>query len=475
MTGAPDPAAPITAPDGAGPTPRAGQDLRSALESFDDAGVLLRVKERIDWDYEAAAVLWRLGRGATAIFEDVRDYDVPIVGNVLNNRAKLALALGVTPHDMQQRLVDALDAPLPVNRVTHAPCQERVVTEDIDVLELLPVPTISEHDGGRYISAGLVISRDPDSGRRNMAIARIHARGAHRLGCYLAPTHTYQFLQRCRELGRPLEIAVVIGVHPALMAASQLLVPGDELELAGAIFGENLDVVRCRTVDLDVPAGAEIVLEGTIDPSMLEEEGPFGEFPGTYSPQRPNPVIELSAVTMRAQPIFQMIVGGNHPEHLITGAVAREATLLKAVRAVVPGVQAVVMPEGGTCRFHAVISIIKRVEGEGKLAILAALANQDLLKHVVVVDSDIDIHDPVQVEWAIATRMRAHEDVTLIEGVKSNPVDPMSRDRTITKMGVDATLRMEEARERLPKPAVPAEVDERIAERWPQIVGFDEG
>lgn len=447
------------------------QDLRSALRRFEQAGVLQHVTAPVDLDYEVAAVLWRLRHGPTVVFDNVQGSDVPIVGNVLNSRDKLAIALGLPRQDLLDRLTTAARETIPTNEVGDAPCQERSIAADVDVLDLLPIPLISEHDGGRYISAGLMIARDPTTGRRNVAICRVQPRPGNRLGCYLAPTHTYQFLQQCKELGRPLEVAVVIGVHPALMAASQLLVPGDELEHAGAIFGAPVDVAACRTVDLDVPAGAEIVIEGRIDPTVTEEEGPFGEFPGTYAPARMNPVIEVTHVSTRHAPMFQMIVGGRHPEHLITGAVAREATLLTAVRAVVPGAREVLLPEGGVCRFHAVISIRKRVEGEGKLAIMAALTNQDLLKHVVVVDDDIDVSDPVQVEWAVATRMRAHEDLVMIQGCKSNPVDPMSQDRTITKLGVDATLPLTSDLRGMPAPDVPADVRTRIDDRWDELMG----
>jgi len=448
-----------------------GQDLRDALESYEHAGALLRISAEVDWKFEAAAVLWRLQRGPAVLFENVRGYEAPLVGNVLNERRKLAIALGVDEPEMQRRLAQALDAPRMPVEVGSGACQEVVLTKDLNLLSILPVPAISELDGGRYLSAGIIVSKDPDTGRRNMAISRIHVREDGRLTCYLAPTHTSHFLQRCAELGRPLEVAVVIGAHPAVMAASQFLTPLDEMELAGAIFGEPLRTVRCRTVDLEVPAGAEVVLEGTIDSAARELEGPFGEFPGTYAPARPNPLIQLTAVTTRQAPMLQMIVAGNHPEHLVTGAVAREASLLRAVRAVVPGTRAVRMPEGGVCRFHAIVSITKRADGEGKLAALTALTHQDLLKNVIVVDDDIDIDDSRHVEWAVATRMRADEDVLIIPGMKSNPVDAMSRDRMISKLAIDATLTVGEMRERLPMADVPAEIRARVADRWSELIG----
>jgi 2,5-furandicarboxylate decarboxylase 1 len=447
-----------------------GQDLRSALQAYEACGQLLRVAAPVHWRYEAAAVLWKLADGPAVVFDDVVGYDMPLVGNVLNNRRKLAIALGSDVAAVQDRIVAAVhDARVP-EPVPSPPCQEVVQTADLDVRTELPVPMISEHDAGRYISAGLVTARSPDGGRRNLAICRIQVRDDGTLGCYLAPTHTSQFLQRAGELRRPLEVAVAIGNHPAWMTASQMLVPGDEFEHAGALFGAPAQVAQCVSVDLQVPAGAELVLEGVIDPDVRVEEGPFGEFPGRYAPRRPGPVIELRAITRRRDAMFQMIVGGMHPEHLVTGALAREAALLDALRRVVPGTQEVLLTEGGTCRFHAVVKIRKRVEGEGKLAITAALANQDLLKHAVVVDDDIDIHDHKQVEWAVATRSRAHDDVLLLPGMKSNPVDPMSVGHTVTKMGIDATLPAGQEQE-LPVPAVPGEVTASITRRWAEITG----
>lgn len=446
-----------------------GQDLRAALAAYEAAGALLRVDQPVDWEYEAAGVLWRLSRGPAVLFENVAGYRVRLLGNVLNTRDKLALALGVAPEDGQARIAAALNDRRQPLVVSEAPCLEVTHDRPFRLLEHLPVPAISEFDAGRYISAGLLTCRHPHTGRRNLAICRLQVKDDDRLGVHMAPTHSSQFLQAHRELGRPMEVAVAIGSHPAMMAASQMLVPYDEFEVAGGIFGEPAELAQCRTVDLQVPAGSEIVLEGLIDPNETEVEGPFGEFPGTYAAQRENPVVRLTGMSTRRDPIFQMIVGGTHPEHLITGAVAREVTLLESIRAVVPGVRQVVLTEGGTCRFHAVISIRQRVAGEARLAILTAFATQDLIKHVIVVDDDIDPLDPQQVEWAVATRMRAHEDLVLIPGMKSNPVDPMSVDRTVTKLGIDATSPASAGR--TPRPDVPAAVRRRIDERWSALVG----
>lgn len=442
------------------------QGLRDALVRLETEGLLARVPAQVDWRYEAAALLWKTQQGPALLMERVRDYpDVSLVGNMVTSRRKVAAALGILESELQPRLVAAVDRPIAPQIVSDGPCQE-VTPDTVDLLRDLPVPLISAKDGGRYISAGVVVTRDPDSGQSNICIQRICVNGPDRAAIYMAPTHNWGFLARYRELGRPMPVAICIGVHPAVQVASQMLVPMDELEVAGGILGEPLRLVQCKTVDLAVPAEAEIVIEGVIHPGETVLEGPFGEFPGTYAPVRPNPVIRIQHVTMRRQPLFQMITGGRHIEHLLSGGLAREATLFRAVRAAVPSVKAVTLPEGGVCRFHAVVAFKKRTEGEGKLAVLAAFANQDMLKHVIAVDDDIDPTDPTQVQWAMATRMRADRDVFIIPGVKSNPVDPTAENRTVAKMGIDATLQLDAPPEQRETATPPIEMLAAVERDW---------
>ncbi|RKN37023.1 UbiD family decarboxylase [Streptomyces hoynatensis] len=447
------------------------QDLRTALERLEAAGDLLRVAAPLSWEYELAAVLWRLRDGPAVRFENVTGYRTPVVGNLLNDRRKLATALGIERTALQARVSRALREPIEPALAAEGPCLAVAYDPAVALTDHFPVPLLSEFDAGRYLSAGVLICRDPESGRRNAAICRLQVTGPGTLGAYLAPTHSRAFLDVHRERGRPMEVAVALGLHPAIVVASQFLTPLDETLVAGGMFREPLLLTRARTVDLEVPAFAEILLEGLIDPREEQPEGPFGEFPGTYAPRRPNPVIRLTAVSSRPDPLFQMIVAGRHPEHLVTGAIAREAGLYEAIRSVVPGVRAVHLTEGGTCRFHAVISIRKRSAGEGKRAIMRAFSEQDLLKHVVVVDEDIDVTDPADVEWAVATRMRAHEDVVIVPGMKSNPVDPMSVDRTISKLGIDATLPLDARAAARHRVDVPAAVAAAIEGRWEEITG----
>ena len=449
------------------------QDLRSALERLSLTDDLLRVRTELKTEYELAAVLWELRQGPAVLFENVKGFDTPVIGNLLNRRDKLATSLGLAPEDLQKHVAHALAYPVEPILIDSAPCMDIKLPPTTNLTEALPIPLISEHDGGKYISAGVLICKDPETGRRNMAICRMQVKEPGVIGVYMAPTHSRGMLEKHRARGTKMEVAVAIGLHPAIVVASQFLTPLDETFLAGGLFGEPMELVRARTVDIEVPAHAEILLEGVIDPDEVEVEGPFGEFPGTYAPQRPNPVIRLTAVSTRQSPIFQMIVGGRHPEHLITGAIAREAGLYEAIQAVVPGVSAVRLTEGGTCRFHAIVSIRKSFAGEGRLAILAAFTKQDLIKHVTVVDDDIDISDPLEVEWAVATRMRAHEDLVVVPGMKSNPVDPMSIDRTITKLGIDATLALDAPAEARLAVDVPEDVKSKVLEQWEDIVGTE--
>lgn len=448
------------------------QSLRGAFESLERAGKAVRTVAPVSWRHEAAAVLWELAHGPTVLFDQVEGYDVPLIGNVLNTRDKLATSLGIATRDLGPRMAAAVDHRIPVEVVEGGTCQQEVVTEGIDLTARFPIPEISEHDGGRYISAGIVIASDPVSGRQNLAIARLQVQGPDRLGVNFAPTHSWGFLQERANRGEQMPVAIAIGCHPVLMAASQYLVPFDEAEVAGALFEEPLRVARGTTVDLTVPAEAEVVLEGFIEPTEGHMEGPFGEFAGLYSGTRTNPVVRLSAITHRSRPWFQMIVGGRHPEHLVTGAVAREATLLRSIRALVPGARQVVLTEGGSSRFHAVVSIEQRVAGEARLAMLTCFSNQDLVKHVTVVDHDIDPTDPTEVEWAVATRMRADRDVTVVEGMKSNPVDPMCLDGTIAKIGFDATLPPGTVGE-TPFVDVPSATRERVQARWSELFGSE--
>ena len=322
-----------------------------------------------------------------------------------------------------------------------APVQEQVVQEDIDLLKMFPIPLHQKRDAGPYITAALAIVRDPETGKQNTSIHRLQVTGKNRLGVLILPRHTYNFYKKMEAQGKPLEIALAIGVDPILLLASQAIAPlgQDELEIAGALKGSPTKVVRCKTVNIDVPANAEIVLEGKILPNIREPEGPFGEFPAYYGPKSDKEVIEIHCVTHRSHPIYQTCLAGSD-ENLLLGAIPREASLLRAMRHTVPTVKGVHLTKGGKGRFHLVVSMKKRNEGEAKNVIFAAFAGHYDIKNVIVVDEEIDIFNMEQVDWCVATRFQAERDLVIVHGALGSKLDPSANNGVSSKLGFDCTI-----------------------------------
>ncbi len=409
-------------------------------------------------------------------FERVAGYDMPVVGNLLGNRKRIAGLLGVDGSDVERRLEEAIDRPLKPELIREAPCQARVYTQQANVLEQLPVPTFFEREQGPYITAGVVVAKHPTTGKRNVSINRLKVLGAKRLLIGMAPTHhLYQLLRKAQELGKALEIAVAIGNHPAVLLASNYYVAlgHDEYDIAGDLLGEPLRIVKGISVDVEVPAEAEVILEGTMTGNEMVEEGPVSEFHGLYENYGRSPVVDVQAITHRALPIFQVINPGYHAEHLLIGAVCIGATTLHAVSRAVPGARRAVITLGGGGRLHAVVALHQPAAGEAKKALLAAFAHTNLLKHVVIVEDDIDVTDPQQVEWAIATRFCADRDMLVIPGVKADRAEPLEDKLTVSKVGIVAVRQPTGSRQDFTPARVPAEVMERVRREWATYVSSE--
>ncbi|WP_018719435.1 UbiD family decarboxylase [Arhodomonas aquaeolei] len=414
--------------------------LRDWLRRLADTDRLSVARPGVPLTYRLAAIAKRLdGRRAT-VFPSPDGHPIPVISGLVSSRGWIAEAMGVTESDVLQRFEDAAASPLPWREVTDAPVQAEV-HRDVDLTRQLPVPTHNEHDSGPYITAGLLIARNPRTGVQNVSINRCQISGPDRIGVLILPRHAHAFYQMAEEAGDALEVAVVVGVDPMTLLASQAIVPidHDELEIAGALRGEPLETVKCVTNDVRVPADAEIVIEGRLLPQVREPEGPFGEFPQYYGPRDDRHVIEVDALTHRREPLFHTIVGGGL-EHLWLGAIPREATLLAHLRRSFPGVVDVHLPVGGVCRYHLVVQLDKRQEGEAKNVIMGAFAGHYDIKQVVVVDGDVDIHDPDEVQWAIATRFQADRDLVVVPEAQGSKLDPSARHGVSAKMGLDATV-----------------------------------
>src|SRR5579872_5935435 len=422
-----------TAKEGAHP------DLRGWLQFLVAADRLAVARKGLSLTDEVAAVAKRLENERAVLFPEPGRHTIPVVANLFADRNWIADSLQVPPQELLVRFQSAVRQPLPWVEVAAAAAQE-VVHEKVDLLKQLPIPKHNEHDSGPYITAALLIARNPKSGIQNVSIHRCQVSGPDRIGVLLLPRHTQHYFRLAEAAGEALEIALVIGAHPACMLASQAIaaLDSDEMEIAGALLGHPVEMVKCRTNRVRVPAHAEIVLEGRILPKVREPEGPFGEFPQYYGPRADREVIQIDAITHRQNPIFHTIVGGG-VEHLLLGGIPREATLLGHLQRSFPSVRDVRLTRGGTCRYHLAVKIDKKSQGEPKNVIMGAFGGHYDIKQVVVVDMDVNIDDEREIEWAVATRFQADRDLVVVSGAQGSKLDPSSDDGISAKMGLDAT------------------------------------
>jgi 2,5-furandicarboxylate decarboxylase 1 len=408
----------------------AATSLRHWLARLAGSDRLAMVRESVSLEHELAAIAKHLDGRQAAFFPKPGGHEIPVVSGFMARRAWIAEAMGVDESSLIAHFRQAVAAPLPVREVRagSAPCQEVVhlqLEKQLNLTAMLPIPTHSEHDSGPYITAGLVIARNPVTGIQNVSINRIQVHAARHMAILLLPRHLWAFYRAAEARGEALPVAVVIGVDPLTLLASQAIAPidTDELEIAGALHGKSLPVVKCRTSDIMVPADAEIVIEGRLLPQVRAPEGPFGEFPKYYSAREEREVIEVDAITHRTRPIFHTIIPAEM-EHLLLGAIPREATLLSHLQRSHPGVTDVHLAVGGVCRYHLYVQIDKKHEGEPKNVILSAFGAHYDIKQVIVVDRDVDVHRAGEVEWAVATRFQADRDLVVIAGAQGSVLDP---------------------------------------------------
>jgi 2,5-furandicarboxylate decarboxylase 1 len=432
------------------------RDLRQWLARLTSTGRVAVIRENVPLKHRLAAIAKCLDGRQAAFFPKPEGHAIPVISGFMSRRAWIAEAMGVPESGLLEAYRRAADNPLPWQEVpgADAACQQ-VVHHEIDLHGLLPIPTHSEHDNGPYITAGMVIARNPVTGIQNVSINRIQVHAKDRMAILMLPRHLFAFYQAAEANSQPLSVAIVIGADPLTLLASQAITPidHDELEIAGALHGAPLPVVKCLTSEVRVPANAEIVIEGRILPKVREPEGPFGEFPKYYSAKENREVIQVDVITHRKSPIFHTIVPAEM-EHLLLGAIPREATLLAHLQRSFPGVKDVHLSIGGVGRYHLHVKFEKRREGEPKNVILCAFGAHYDIKQVTVVDVDVDVHDPQQVEWAVATRFQADRDLVVISGAQGSVLDPsttvgnettngepppMHMQGISAKMGLDAT------------------------------------
>jgi 2,5-furandicarboxylate decarboxylase 1 len=431
--------------------------FRGWIEFLESKGMLVRIKKAVSARYQLAGLTKKLDGQKAVCFEKVEGYPIPAISNLCFSRDCFCWATETRKADLIEFISKAIEEPKPCAHSDGAPFMENVVRGDAELLKDLPIPIYHEHDAGNYITGGLVIAKDPETGKRNVSIHRLQILGNNALGILMLPRHLKLCYEKSKELGRPLEIAVAIGVDPLTLLSSQAILPfgADELEVANSLHGDHpLEVFRCPTVDIEVPAESEIVIEGKILLDQTAVEGPFGEYPKYYSDAAERPVVRIESICHRNNPMYYTILPASR-EHLLLGALAREASLLKFIRSCVPSVRGIHLTYGGACRYHLVIGIEKRNEGEAKNAILAAMANNADIKHVVAVDHDVDIFDMEEVEWAVATRVQGDRDIFMVTDCQVSQLDPSATDDLGTKLGVDATVPLGQLSDRFKRIRIP--------------------
>lgn len=421
-------------------------DLRSFLEMIEkqEDGDFLRVKRKISREYELAAVVAKLEsdrRVPVLMFEKVEGSDFPVVVNVLGSRSRIASSLGITSKELLARFHAAVDNPILPKTVKNAPVQENIIQgENVD-LSRIPLMRYHDTDVAPYLTAGIVIAKDPESGSYNLSFNRLMLKDRNRLGIFMTVgKHLHEIYCRMEEQGKPLPIAISIGNHPAWALGSCYIGPYqvNELGIIGGLMEGPLEMVKSQTGNLLVPARAEIILEGEIEPFTRETEGSFAEFHGYATTPRERQVIRIKAITHRKSAIYQDLVGGAHREHLVLPTIPMEANVDKAIRAVVPSVVHLRI----AAPFVLVVSMKKRFPGQPKSAALAAFAAEMYLKQVIVVDHDIDISDFSQVISAMATRCQWSRDTFVIPDAPGSSLDPSAiTEGLVDKIGIDATAK----------------------------------
>jgi UbiD family decarboxylase len=424
------------------------QDLRSFVDAYATAfpAEVVRVRERVAAEHDVMALVLeyeRRRRFPILIFEDVAGSDIPVVCNVVASRRALAWALGAPEVALAREYARRIKDRITPAVVPEPAFRHRVVTGAEVDLGVLPVPTYFPGDAGRYLTAGMLVARDPDSGVETEGYHRLQLKGRDRMGISLhSRRRMFEFQRRAEAKGQSLPCAVVLGLHPLVSMGSLAYPPADvgKFEVVGGLFGEPLRVASCATIDLQVPAGAEIVIEGEILAGAREPEGPFGEFTGYLSRRSTEHVFVARAIASRERPWFQSIGSGRAGDHITTLGLIREAEIMNALSRVIPNVSAVHVPLSGTSAFSAYVAIKQSRPGEAKHVIPIVLGVDHYLKLVIVVDDDIDVFDEADVMWAVATRMQADRDLVVISGSLGAILDPSADDRGITaKLGIDAT------------------------------------
>jgi len=414
--------------------------FRSFLEQLDQNEKLIKVKKEVSTEYEMAGIIDALGE-KPVFFEKVKESSIPVVGGLVSSKEVIARALNIKKEQLLHKLSNAIENPVHPDVVEKGECQE-IVEKDVDLTKL-PIMRYTEKDGGKYIASAICIIKDPELGR-NTCFHRLMLLGKNRFVARIVEERGTD--TALKKSGGELDIAICIGNSTAVLLAAATSLPKgvDEMGMANAL--EKTELVKCKTIDVEVPKDCEIVLEGRITKERTSE-GPFLDLTGIIDRVRQQPVIEINCITHRENPVYQTILAGRN-EHKFLMGMPREPTIFNEVNKVCE-CKDVYITLGGCSWLHAVVQIKKRNPDDGKRTIEAAFKGHNSLKHCIVVDDDINIYDPNDVEWAIATRFQADKDAVILPKQGGSSLDPSGdltggKKATTCKMGLDATIPLKE-------------------------------
>ena len=411
-------------------------NLRSFLEQLENKSELTRIKREVSTEYEMAGIIEALGE-KPVLFEKVKESEMQVAGGLVSSKDLIARALGIEKTQLLLKLSKAIEKPVSPKIRDRGECQE-IVEKDVDLTKL-PIMRYTAKDGGKYIASAVAIIRDPEYNSRNMCFHRLMLLDRKRFVARIVENRGTD--SALKKSGGELEVAFCLGNSTAvLLSAATTLPPGiDELGMANAL--EKTELVKCKTVDVEVPADCEIVLEGKITKEKATE-GPFLDLTGIVDKARQQPIVEIKCLTYRRKPIYQTILAGRNEHKLLMG-MPKEPTIFNEVNKVCRCNDVYITP-GGCSWLHAVVQIKKQNPDDGKRAITAAFEGHKSLKHCVIVDEDINIYDPSDVEWAISTRFQADKNTIILSDQPGSSLDPSGnltegKKATTSKAGIDAT------------------------------------
>jgi UbiD family decarboxylase len=416
---------------------------------------LVQIDEDVSPRFEVSALMKEFDGGRILYFDNVKGSRSKIVAGVCGTRQRLCWALDVSHEALYQRIIEAWREPAQPKVMRGGPVNEVVEKAR---LSKLPILTHFEHDAGAYITSSVISARSPDGKIENVSIHRLQVLDDNHLAIRLVPRHLYNIWKTAKEKKENVEVAITIGTHPAVMLAAASPVPFgvSEFGVANKFLSNKMTLVKCEHVNAYAPAEAELVLEGRILTDKEVTEGPLVDITGTYDIQRKQPVVELVSMMHRRDYMYQALLPSGSEHRLLMG-LPHETMIWEAASKTVPRVKAVNLTQGGCGWLHAILSIDKLVDGDAKNALAAVFGAHPSLKHAVVVDTDIDVYDLSMVEWAIATRFQANEDLVIIPQARGSTLDPSADQETglTTKVGVDATRPLNKPREKFELARIP--------------------